>query len=113
MHSKLLDDENVQQKFLCLKNQRAAFVAILEEIVNKNEDTFLVKQACLNGHYNFIRIAQSLFNCFAKHELERINQCAVDHPAKMAVAYASSFQNLHRNINWIIALFSCFDSAIP
>ena len=63
---------------------RADFVAMFEEIVNKNnEHTFLDKQICVHEHYNFIPIVQSLFNCFAKNQLKRINQCAVDHPATM------------------------------
>ena len=63
---------------------RADFVAMFEEIINKNnEHTFLDKQICVHEHYNFIPIVQSKFNCFAKNQLKRINQCAVDHPATM------------------------------
>ena len=66
-------------------NQRAIFVDILTQIVQgKTGHAFLVDQLCENGHCNFVPIVQSLFNCFAKNELQRINQCEIEAPAKIS-----------------------------
>ena len=67
MDSKISGNDRDLQQFFYLKNQRAAFVAILTEIVKEDVDhKFMLKQICAEGHYNINLITQSFFNCFAK-----------------------------------------------
>ena len=35
--------------------------------------SILLKQTCFAGHSNFHSIIETIFNCFAKNELKRIN----------------------------------------
>lgn len=84
IYSKLNSNDSIRQKFFCLKNQREAFVSALTHLVKQNSDhDFLLDQTCEEGHCNFKAILQSLFNCFAKNELKRLNQCE-EPPAKMS-----------------------------
>ena len=74
MCSKISGIDSILQKFLCLKNQRAALFAVLTETFKENVDhKFMLKHTCAEEHCNYILIAQSSFNCFAKNELKRIN----------------------------------------
>ena len=85
VYNQICQDDNIRQQFLCLNNQQATFVDILTQIVQgKTGHAFLVDQLCENGHCNFVPIVQSLFNCFAKNELKRINQCEIEAPAKIS-----------------------------
>ena len=85
IYSQLSSNESIRQQFLCLNNQRAAFVSVLAEVVKQKADQheFLFNQTCSEGHCNFKAILQSLFNCFAKNKLKRINQCNKP-PTKMS-----------------------------
>ena len=85
VYNQIRQDDNICQQFLCLNNQQATFVDILTQIVQgKTGHAFLVDQLCENGHCNFVPIVQSPFNCFAKNELKRINQCEIKAPAKIS-----------------------------
>ena len=85
IYSQLSSNESIRQQFLCLNNQRAAFVSVLTKVVTQNADQleYLLNQTCNEGHCNFKTILQSLFNCFAKNKLKRINQCD-EPPAKIS-----------------------------
>ena len=85
IYSKLRSNDSIRKQFLCLNNRRVAFVSALTEVVKENADQheFLLNQICNEGHCNFKAILQSLFSCFTKNELKRVNQC--DEPrAKMS-----------------------------
>ena len=84
-YSQLSSNESIQQQFLCLNDQQAAFVSVFTEVVKQNTDQheFLLNQTCNEGHCNFKVILQSLFNCLSKNKLKRINQCD-EPPAKMS-----------------------------
>ena len=77
IYSKLHSNDSIRKQFFCLNNQQVAFVSVLTEVVKQNADQheFLLNQTCNEGHCNFKAILQSLFNCFAKNELKRVNKC--------------------------------------
>ena len=78
-------NDGVRKQFLCLKNQQTVFVSLLVELATESsEHVILTQQECEEGHCNFSLILQSLFNCFAKNELKRINRCEIEAPAKMS-----------------------------
>ena len=85
IYSKLRSNDSVRKQFLCFNNQRVAFISVLTEVVKQNADQheFLLNQTCNEGHCNFKAILQSIFNCFAKNELKRVNKCDKP-PAKMS-----------------------------
>ena len=55
-------------------NQQQQFVKAVCEVIH-GSDMFqsLLTANCANQHFNFEAIWKSLFNCFAKNELKRLN----------------------------------------
>ena len=85
VYSELSRNENIWQNFLTVKNQRSTFVAALTDLAKENADhSFLLQQTCADGHTNFGPILHSLFNCFAKNKLKRLNDCKIEPPATMS-----------------------------
>ena len=85
MYTKLRSNDDIRHKFFCLKNQRASFVSSLVTAAAGNQEhTMLLNIKCGQDHINFSAIVRSLFNCFAKNELKRLNQCEIEPPAKMS-----------------------------
>ena len=72
------------KQLLWAKNQRPAFIFAATKFAESNTYVVLAVQTCAQGHNNFVLILQTIFNCFAKNQLKRINQCTVAPPEKMA-----------------------------
>ena len=63
IYSKLRSNDSIQKEFLCLNNQRAAFVSVRTEVVKQNADQyeFLLNQTC-NEDIAILRQYCSLFS---------------------------------------------------
>ena len=84
LHNCILANESARSKLLSAKTQRAAFIFAATKFAESNTYVVLAEQTCAQGHNNSVLILQTIFNCFAKNELKRINQCTVAPPEKMA-----------------------------
>ena len=84
-YDSIISDEVSEQKLLKFTNQRYAFVQILSNVAKFLEVHSTAKYlSCGQTHVNFKLILQIAFNCFAKKQLKRLNQCQVDAPSKMS-----------------------------
>ena len=84
-YDNIISDEVLKQKLMKFSNQRFAFVQILSNIAKFSKVLSTTKYcSCGQMHVNCILILLTAFNCFAKNELKRLNQCHVDAPSKMS-----------------------------
>ena len=84
LHNCILANESARSKLLSAKNQKAAFIFAVTKFAESKMYVVLAEQTCVQGHNNFALILQTIFNCFAKNELKRINQCTVAPSEKIA-----------------------------
>ena len=84
LHNCILANKSARSKLLSAKNQRAAFIFAATKFAESNTYVVSAEQTCAQGHNNFVLTLQTIFNCFAKNELKRINQCTVAPPQKLA-----------------------------
>ena len=84
-YDSIISDEVLKQKLMKFSNQRYAFVQILSNVAEFSEVLSAAKYlSCGQMHVNFKLFLQTAFNCFAKNDLKRLNQCQVDAPSKMS-----------------------------
>ena len=96
-YDSIISDEVLKQKLMKFSNQCYAFVQIQSNVVKFSEVFSTAKYLSCQMHVNFKLILQTAFNCFAKNDLKRLNQCQVDAPTKMSRSVrkltAKSFEN--------------------
>ena len=71
-YTALVADRSRRTKLFSLQNQKSTFISALVKCAESSY-SFLLKQKCSADHYNFEAIIGVAFNCFAKNNLQRIN----------------------------------------
>ena len=83
-YEKIVSNDATKKKFMAQKNHRGVFVKALRTLAQSSEIyNGAISQTCSKMHNNFSLILQTAFNCSAKNELKRLNNCIIDAPAKM------------------------------
>ena len=83
-YEKIVSNDATKKKFMAQKNHRGVFIKALRTLAQSSEIyNGAISQTCSKMHNNFSLILQTAFNCFAKNELKRLNNCIIDAPAKM------------------------------
>ena len=73
-YTRVASDETQFKKFLCVGNQRSAFISGVRAMANSTAMfRELLNVKCSADHSNFDLILQGAFNCCAKNSLKRIN----------------------------------------
>jgi len=80
----IMSNDVAKKKFMACNNHRGIFIKGVCSFAESSDihEAALVK-TCSNMHNNFKLILQIAFNCFAKNELKRLNECTIDAPEKM------------------------------
>ena len=84
LHNCILANQSARSKLLSAKNQGAAFIFAVTKFAESDTHAVLAEQTRTQGHNNFMLMMRTMFNCFAKNEFKRINQCTRASPEKMA-----------------------------
>ena len=85
-YAAIIANQEAKSKMMTVSNQRSAFISAVTTFVKQSCDfQDLPNNICSEGHSNFKLILQTVFNCFAKNELKRLNAPSTA-PALMVTA---------------------------
>ena len=79
----LLSNEENMKRLLALSNPRAVFTNTSAVVARASTSCDLTEIKCSSDHTNFKLIVRTVFNCFAKNQLKKLNcRPSLDPPGK-------------------------------